>query len=91
MAYNLIEQEEAIIDMQIAFDWYNEKQEGLGDELLEEIESSFRSISENPHHYTYVNDYYRRIKTRRFPYLIIYEIEGNNIIVNSLRHAKRNA
>lgn len=76
MAYNLIVQEEAIIDIQIAFDWYKGKREGLGDELLEEIEVCLKSISEYPEHYTYINDYYRRIKTKRFPYLIYLRNNG---------------
>ncbi|MDE3184563.1 MAG: type II toxin-antitoxin system RelE/ParE family toxin [Bacteroidota bacterium] len=32
---------------------------------------------------------FRRIKIKRFPYLIVYEIEKNTIIINSVRHGSR--
>ena len=84
-------QEEAVLDIQVAFEWYEEKREGLGDELLQEIEHCLKEIKEHPHHYSFVNNLYRRIKTRRFPYLIVYEIEGDRVVINSVVHAKRKA
>jgi toxin ParE1/3/4 len=89
MSYNLVIQTEAVLDLQEAFEWYEKKRKGLGYLLIEEIEISYQKLSENPHHYTHINQVYRRIKLNKFPYLIIYEIEGQNIIINSVRHAKR--
>ena len=48
-------QEEAVLDIQVAFEWYEEKREGLGDELLQEIEHCLKEIEEHPHHYSFVN------------------------------------
>ncbi|MDB5132094.1 MAG: hypothetical protein JWR02_1843 [Mucilaginibacter sp.] len=89
MAYVLLIQQEALLEIQEAFDWYEEQKDGLGNELIEEIESCYKKISAHPERYGYINQIYRRIKTDRFPYILVFEIDNNNIIVNSVRHIKR--
>lgn len=89
MNYNLIIQTEAILDVRLAFEWYENIRKGLGFELLKEIEICYQKISRNPDYYTYINRKYRRIRTKGFPYLIIYEVKGTNVVVNSVVHAKQ--
>ena len=89
MNYTIEVQQEAIWEMQEAFEWYQEQQEGLGYAFLEEIESCYQKLSDHPQHYTAINERYRRIKTNRFPYLLIYEIENSQVIIISTHHAKR--
>lgn len=90
MAYNLSVQIEAILEIREAFEWYEDQKGGLGYELLDEIETCYEKLTDNPLRYSLINQYYRRIKTNRFPYLLIYEVEGDDIIINSVRHIKRN-
>lgn len=89
MSYALNLQSEAIIDIQSAFEWYEMQQEGLGDEFIEEMENGFAKICNHPQYYTFINPHFRRFKIQRFPYLIIYEIEKETIIVNSVKHASQ--
>ncbi len=89
MAYVLLIQQEALLEIQEAFDWYEDQKNGLGHELLDEIEVCYTKISAHPERYGYINQDYRRIKTNRFPYILVFEIDGNNIVVNSVRHIKR--
>jgi toxin ParE1/3/4 len=89
MKYNLSIQTAVIFEIQEAFNWYEEQKEGLGYELLEEIEACYELLKTYPERYSYINQFYRRIKTQRFPYLLIYEIEGDDIIINSVRHIRR--
>lgn len=89
MKYDISLQSEALIEIQEAFAWYEEQKEGLGDELLEEIEACYEKLSFYPERYSYINSNYRRIKTDRFPYLLVYEFEGTDIIITSFRHIKR--
>jgi len=89
MTYTIAIQEEAIIEMQEAFEWYENKRNGLGYELLEKIEACFLKISNNPAHYNHINETYWRIKTQKFPYLIIYEIEELFVFIFAIRHAKQ--
>ena len=85
MSYELVLQSEAIIDIQEVFDWYEERRAGLGFEFIEEMEEGFDRLSRNPQHYTAINQKYRRVGIKRFPYLIVYEIEDNKVIINSIR------
>jgi len=90
MAYNIAIQEEAVVEIREAFDWYEEKRDGLGYEFLEELEVCYEKITFHPERYLFFNSFYRRIKLNRFPYLIIYEVTGDDIIINSIFHIKRN-
>lgn len=90
MSYSLFVQHEAVIDIQEAFEWYESKQAGLGFEFIEEIENGYDKICNNPKYYTSIVKHFRRLKVNRFPYLIIYEIEKNSVIVNSIKHARGN-
>jgi toxin ParE1/3/4 len=89
MAYSLSVQSEVILKIQEAFDWYKEQKDGLGYELLEQIRFCYLKLIKNPEHYSYINASYRRIKTARFPYILIYEIDGNKVTVISIRHEKQ--
>ncbi len=89
MTYNLLIQAEATIEIQEAFEWHEEQKDGLGYELLEEIEACYKKLIYHPERYSHINQLYRRIKTNRFPYLLVYEIEDDTIIINSVRHIKR--
>jgi len=89
MAYSLVIQDEAIYEIRDAFDWYEEQKPGLGYEFIEEIKICCRKIQNHPEHYSFTPKLYRRIRTNRFPYMIVYELEHDVIIVNSVRHIKR--
>jgi toxin ParE1/3/4 len=91
MSYTLEIQKEAIAEIQEAYEWYESQRTGLGDELIEEIESCLATISEYPERYGYVRTsyLYRRIRVSRFPYMIVYEIEGNTVFINSIVHFKQ--
>lgn len=90
MAYNFIIQEEAISRTREAFDWYEEQKSGLGYEFIKEVENCFEKIQNNPDHFSYLSNYYRRIKLNRFPYLIIYELEWKEITVTKSGTRNRN-
>ena len=90
MTYSLQVQSEAVIDMQEAFEWYEMQKEGLGFGFIEEVENGFENVCKHPQYYTSVNADFRRIKVKRFPYLIIYEIREDSVIVVSVMHTSRN-
>jgi toxin ParE1/3/4 len=89
MTYTLVVQSEAVVDMQEAFEWHEERRTGLGFELMTEIEVGFERICKHPQHYASINEKYRRLRTNRFPYLVIYEIEDNNIIVIAVKRTSQ--
>jgi len=89
MSYSIFLEPKALVEMQEGFIWYEKQKDGLGDEFIEEIESCYRKLIDNPQRFSYINAIYRRIKTNRFPYVLVYEIDGNVIVIISIRHTKR--
>ena len=85
----IILQEEAIKDMQDAYDWYEEQLLNLGEEFLNEIYKAFDKLKRNPQHFGFAFAEFRNARLKRFPYLVIYKIEGNKVFINSIRHIKR--
>lgn len=89
MIYDLNLQSEAIADIHESFEWYESRRPGLGYTFVDEIEICFSKITTFPLHYSSVNSRFRRIKVKRFPFVIVYEIEDNKIFVTGVRHTGR--
>jgi plasmid stabilization system protein ParE len=86
MSYELVLQSEAIIEIQKAFEWYEHRTTGLGYEFIGELEDGFERLSKHPHHYSAINRKYRKLRIKRFPYLIVFEIEEDKVVINSVKH-----
>lgn len=89
MDFSLEVQSEAIVDIQDAFEWYEAQKEGLGFEFIEELENGFQNICKHPQYYLSINSSFRRLRIKRFPYLIIYEIVKESVIVISVMHGSK--
>ena len=72
-----------------AYNWYEEQRNGLGEELTYEIERCYEKLSEHPQHYSFTGKKYRRLRINRFPYLFIYKIVDDIVLISSFIHAKR--
>jgi plasmid stabilization system protein ParE len=79
----------AFRDLAGAVDYYNTASPGLGGEFLDEIEATIRRIVLNPEAWTKVSPSHRRCRTRRFPYGLIYSVEGDAILVAAVMHLHR--
>lgn len=73
-----------------AYDWYEEQRNGLGEEFLEELEIGYAKILKNPTHYPFIAKGFRRFALGRFPYVAIYEVISNELIVFAVFHTSRN-
>lgn len=89
MIFEIVVQSEAILEMQKAFEWYESKAGGKGHEMIEEIEESYKRLSKHPYNYSATNKKYRKIGIKRFPYLIVFEIEEAKVIVVAYRHIRQ--
>jgi len=81
--------EEARIEAIEAYNYYENKQEGLGERFFGNIEDTYTFIDENPESYQKVYKLFRAAKIKNFPYQIIYEIESNKIIIYSFFNTYR--
>ena len=82
--YKLVITEEADKDITAAYIYYEDKQVGLGERFLLQLEKYLGNISQNPKHFAVKRANYREAFLRSFPYLIIYEIEDDKIIIYSV-------
>lgn len=83
----LAEAEQQLTD---AYDYYESKQDGLGKRFVDHIGSYFVKIVQNPKLYQEKNPPNREAFTQSFPYVIIYRIENDMVIVLSVFHTSQN-
>ena len=85
MKYKLIIAKKALFD---AYHYYEDIRVGLGDRFIESLENRYAALSEHPNYYSYSdkNKIIRDVAIDGFPYLIIYEISGNDVIVFSIHN-----
>lgn len=90
MIYKLLIRPLATVEIIDAFDWYDLQKEGLGNEFLQELESFYKTLLQNPNTYSYYDKPIRQGKINRFPYILVYEVFDNTIVVYSVFMAKQN-
>jgi plasmid stabilization system protein ParE len=76
-------------DVESAFRWYEDHRSGLGSEFLVAVDSAVSLIVSNPKVCPVVRARVRRAVLRRFPYLLFYVIEPEEIVVLACMHASR--
>ncbi|MEX1270391.1 MAG: type II toxin-antitoxin system RelE/ParE family toxin, partial [Balneolaceae bacterium] len=80
---------EAARELTSSIKYYEEKSEGLGADFLDEIEDAIAQALAHPKSGSLLTDQDRRILLDRFPYEIIYEVDGNVISINAVKHLRR--
>lgn len=89
MARRLIIRPEAEADILEAAIWYEERESGLGVELISEVRETFARALENPLAYLLVHERpeVHRILMRRFPYRVFYILRADAVINFAVLHA----
>jgi plasmid stabilization system protein ParE len=72
-----------------AADYYERQRKGLGAEFIAEIRTVLNRIAENPRLYVVVERDIRRARVTRFPYIVIYRDEQDEVIVIAIVHGAR--
>lgn len=90
MKYTLEVKEEANREIIEAYLYYEEKRAGLGEEFLEHLDTYFERITTNPKHFPQKRKPYREAFIKRFPFLVIYEIKKDKVIVYSVFNTWQN-
>ncbi len=67
---------------------------GLSQRFLNELYIAYQKIADNPQHYSFTSpapdDKYRDIKLYKFPFVVIFKIEGTDVIVIAVFNTYRN-
>ncbi len=91
MTYQVLLRPEAELDIQDAFEWYEQRQKGLGSEFVRMVDSYFSKIQKNSIAYPTIHRETQRVLLRRFPYGVFYvlDTERERVVVLACIHASR--
>lgn len=89
--YQIEIKELAITMMQTAYSWYEQQQKNLGESFLHELDNAFEKISTHPEYFSTIAKSYRKIKLKRFPYIVIYELLNQTIVIYAIFHTAQDA
>jgi plasmid stabilization system protein ParE len=77
-------------EVEEAYTWYQRKASGaIADEFLDEIDRAVDAICEMPNTWPSYIQGTRRFLLRRFPYTIVYRLDGDTVRVIAVAHQRR--
>ncbi|MBI4027278.1 MAG: type II toxin-antitoxin system RelE/ParE family toxin [Verrucomicrobia bacterium] len=76
-------------ELREAASYYERCRDDLGGEFLDAIELAFAQIRRHPTLWRLVKGRFRRYLVHRFPYAVIYAVEGDTLFVAAIMHNKR--
>jgi len=80
---------EALLETREVAAFYEDAQPGMGRVFLDTMEQSVAAITRHPKMWRRIQGRFRRYLTPRFPYGLIYAIEGEVIYIAAVMHLKR--
>ncbi len=72
-----------------SYNWYEDREPGLGEDFLRCIEACIHGIQRHPKMYPVAMDEYRRAPIRRFPFEIFYEAVSDALTIYSVFHCSQ--
>jgi plasmid stabilization system protein ParE len=79
----------AELDVLEAREWYEEQRVGLGDEFVVEFDATLAEVCSKPANHKEVSPGYRRATTKRFPYLVVFRFDEEQVVVIGGYHSSR--
>ncbi|GAB3417258.1 type II toxin-antitoxin system RelE/ParE family toxin [Niabella aquatica] len=75
-----------------AWEWYEDRQDGLGDRFKSQVYQKIEQLVKTPDRYPERKKSFREVKIDVFPYLLIYKIARRKKVVTivSIFHTSRN-
>ena len=89
MTWRLVVRPLARLQIAEAADWYDAQSRRLGEEFPQAVEQRLEAIGNNPHQHQVPRGDLRRAIVRPFPYLIVYAVSGDEVIIFRCVHARR--
>src|SRR5262245_25469397 len=70
--------------------WYERRREGLGEAFTDEVDRAIARIAKSPIRWPVCFVKFRRVRLRRFPYLLYYYVVDDSLaLVLAVAHARR--
>lgn len=82
----------ALEELNEAYNWYEDRANGLGKRLMNKVDKRISEITLHPNRYSKKKGNSRSTSIEIFPYIIIYEVieKEKTIFISYIHHAKRN-
>jgi len=90
MIYKLVLRKRALNQIQKSYDFYESKSFGLGDRYIATVEKYIERITVNPKHFQIKREGIREAYLQKFPFVIVFQIVNDTIIIYSVFHTSRN-
>jgi plasmid stabilization system protein ParE len=89
--WKIIIEDLAKLDLQDAYDWYENEKTGLGERFLDAFEEALTRIERNPFHASSYDENYRSATLDSFPYAFIYLLNETKaeVYVIAISHLHR--
>jgi plasmid stabilization system protein ParE len=82
--------EEAKRDLSESRDWYNAEVEDLGYDFVEEVRKAVNRVESNAEQFTLEYRDARICPVKRFPFLVVFRIKGQQVEILAVMHGHRN-
>jgi hypothetical protein len=91
MAYKIIVDPTANLDIIESMDWYNKEQPGLGIKFYKQVQAVLKYIRKNPFSFTIRYKTSHTALVDKFPYMVHYfvDTQTKTIIITSILHTSR--
>ncbi len=89
MTRRLIIQLQAEIDVADAVAWYEDQRSGLGNELLDELDSLMERVVQSPFQFPQIRNEVRRALLGRFPYSVYFRVSDEAVVLIAVLHQHR--
>jgi plasmid stabilization system protein ParE len=73
-----------------AYQWYENRQPGLGDDFLTALETVYAALRSTPERHQIIERDIRHSRLRRFPYAVYYRVLADRVEVIAVHHGSRN-
>ena len=80
---------EAKQDIREAWQWYEQRRTGLGEEFVDAVDDVFELIAAAPERFPLVHRNVRQVLIKRFPYSVCYVVESGVVYVVAVLHSRR--
>ncbi len=81
--------EQAELELDDAFDYYEYQLSGLGKKFLEDFNKCVRRILNHPYAWSPIKENVRKCLLKKFPFQIIYAITDDTILILAVAHQHR--
>lgn len=89
MSYRLEVRDFASKEFIDAYLWYVDQRDGLGEEFHDEVQEYFDVLRQHPTGFPKWRGPFKKINLKRFPFIIVYRVMKDTIIVYSVFHTSR--